>query len=77
MDHRDCCAYCKFGLLTKDDNGTAKEKTVHFQQMKRLKTLLEQEFPQLEFHGILLPVESEHDKATGKAYGKLKIETLD
>jgi carbonic anhydrase len=76
MDHRDCGAYRKFGLLTKDDNGTAKEKTVHFQQMKRLKTLLKKEFPQLEFYGILLPIEPEHDKATGKATGKLKIETL-
>lgn len=77
MDHRDCGAYRKFGLLTKDDNGTTKEKTVHFQQMKRLKTLLKKEFPDLEFHGILLPIEPEHDKATGKATGKLKIETLE
>lgn len=77
MDHRDCGAYRKFGLLTKEDNDTAKEKTVHFQQMKRLKALLKKEFPKLEFHGILLPIEPEHDKATGKATGKIKIETLD
>jgi hypothetical protein len=58
------------------DNGTANENTVHFQQMKRLKVFLKKEFLQLEFHGILLPIEPEHDMTTGKATGKLKIETL-
>jgi len=77
MDHRDCGAYRKFGLLTSADNGTSKERNVHFQQMKRLRKLLEREFPQLGFHGILLPVEPEHDKATGRSTGKLKIDTLD
>ena len=77
MDHRDCGAYRKFGLLTKEDNDTAKEKTVHFQQMTRLKILLKTEFPHLEFHGILLPIEPEHDKKTGKATGKIKIEIVD
>ena len=77
MDHRDCGAYRKFGLLTKEDNDTVKEKTVHFQQMKRLKTLLNKEFPDLEFCGILLPIAPERDKATGKLTGKLKIETLE
>jgi hypothetical protein len=31
----------------------------------------------LEFCGILLPIEPEHDKATSKLTGKLKIETLE
>ena len=77
MDHRDCGAYRKFGLLAKEDNGTAKEKAVHFQQMKRLKTLVKREFPQLGFHGILLPIEPERDKETGQVIGKIKIETID
>lgn len=77
MDHRDCGAYRKFGLLTKEDNDTAKEKKVHSQQMKRLRVLVKREFPKLEFRGILLPIEPEHDKKTGKATGKLQIELID
>ena len=77
MDHCDCGAYRKFGLLTTEDNGTLKEKTVHSEQMKRLKKLLKKEFPDLKFHSILLPIEPERDEATGKVTGKLKIEILD
>jgi hypothetical protein len=36
-------------------------KTQTIEQMKRLKTLLKKEFPQLEFDGILLPIELEHE----------------
>lgn len=75
MDHRDCGAYRKFGLLTDQDTDSTHEKDVHFEQMGRLKTLLKSQFPQLEFYGILLPVEPHKDSA-GNYLMELSIEAL-
>ena len=75
MDHRDCGAYQKFGLLTDQESGSKKEATVHFQQMRRLRALLKSEFPKLAFYGILLPIEPKRDEKTGKVIG-LDVELL-
>ena len=76
MDHRDCGAYRKFGLLSQSESETPKEKSVHFQQMRRLKVLLKQEFPKLNFRGVLLPIEPERDIKTGELTQKLSMEVM-
>ena len=77
MDHRDCGAYRKFGLLLKEESGTTKEMNVHFHHMRRLKSLLKKEFSDLEFRGVLLPIEPERDMETGKLIMKIPVETID
>lgn len=73
MDHRDCGAYRKFGLLTKADNGSAKEDRVHQQQCRRLSTLLQKEFPDLSLDYMLLDIEPEHEEANEKVAAKIPI----
>lgn len=76
MDHRDCGAYRKFGLLTKEDTDTDKETNVHQQQANRLRDLLKKEFPTLKFKYLLLPNVPHDYKSKMDKLPDLEVEAL-
>lgn len=76
MDHRDCGAYQKFGLLTADDTGTEKEAKVHQEQAGRLRQLLANEFSQLNFSYLLLPTVPHDYKIETEKVPDIEVEVL-
>lgn len=76
MDHRDCGAYRKFGLLQESDTDTAKEKNVHREQAKRLQKLMKSEFPTLGFNYLLLPNVPHDYKSSMKKLPDVEVESL-
>jgi carbonic anhydrase len=76
MDHRDCGAYRKFGLLTPGDTDTPKEASVHRRQAERLRDLLKAEYPSLGFNYLLLPNVPHEYKATMDKLPALEVEVL-
>jgi hypothetical protein len=76
MDHRDCGAYRKFGLLGDGDTGTAKEASVHREQAGRLRDLLKAEYPTLGFNYLLLPTVPHEYKGTMEKLPALEVEVL-
>jgi hypothetical protein len=76
MDHRDCGAYRKFGLLTDGDTDKPKEKKVHQQQAKRLQALMKAEFPTLGFNYLLLPTVPHDYKSPMQKLPSIDVESL-
>lgn len=76
MDHRDCGAYRKFGLLKDSDTDTLKEESVHREQAKRLQALLKSEFPLLGFNYLLLPNVPHDYKSSLEKLPSIEVESL-
>jgi carbonic anhydrase len=76
MDHRDCGAFRKFGLLKEADTDTSKETETHREQAKRLQALLKKEFPKLGFDYLLLPNVPHEYKAPMDKLPSIEIESL-
>jgi hypothetical protein len=76
MDHRDCGAFQKFGLLDPSDTDTEREKQVHVEQALRLQSLLKGEFPMLDFNYLLLPTVPHHYTREMKETPAIEVDAL-